>query len=354
MGELVVLDDRRIVLPALPTGPGEGVVRWLEAAEPALAQLESIDEVKGAVAAGATVAVWARQMKSGEDLIARGQRFVTRARRRRGQLIEEAREQGQIRSQGRPGKGGATTGISDLGVTEDEGRLDAQLAEPSDQQFEKALAQAEAEGAPTPSAVAKRLRPASEPPKPAEPVQDAFQATRDDRVVAAVEALGVFVREADAAIEQMPVYLQHAVNAETLGKALSQADAAIEALREAVKLVAPEYESATRPRNALWDAIAFACYGTTDWNDLTKVARGRARKAWGDLHRLGATPDEVRERAATYREHYPDREFTPTALAASWNALAGLVGKARARRNGTRDEDISAQRERLLARGPAR
>lgn len=71
-----------------------------------------------------------------------------------------------------------------------------------------------------------------------------------------------------------------------------------------------------RQRDDLWDTLIDVC-------GLTGVApTGSARGAWNrarrDLAAVGATPDEIRARAAAYRRRWPGASLTPTALARRW------------------------------------
>ena len=90
--------------------------------------------------------------------------------------------------------------------------------------------------------------------------------------------------------------------------------------------VEPEEPIAAAPRQApakkdeLFEAVAEAC--GIDWNNLTKTGRGPLNKAVSELRGVGATPDQVKARAATYRKTYPDAVLTPMALTKHWASLA--------------------------------
>lgn len=76
--------------------------------------------------------------------------------------------------------------------------------------------------------------------------------------------------------------------------------------------------SASRPRDELWDCVVDV-FGYTE--QLTSLERGRTNKALKALREVGATPEEIRLRAASYRKQYPDVAFTPLALASNWSQL---------------------------------
>ncbi|MGH9089994.1 MAG: helix-turn-helix domain-containing protein [Acidimicrobiales bacterium] len=76
-----------------------------------------------------------------------------------------------------------------------------------------------------------------------------------------------------------------------------------------------------RRRDALFDAVAEVC--GIDPSELTSSARGATNRALADLRSVGATPEDVRDRAATYRRTYPRTTLTPSALAKHWPALGG-------------------------------
>jgi hypothetical protein len=79
-----------------------------------------------------------------------------------------------------------------------------------------------------------------------------------------------------------------------------------------------ETSSASRPRDELWDTIVDVFgYG----EKMTSLERGRINKALKSLREVGATPDEVRGKAAAYRKQFPEVAFTPLALASNWSQL---------------------------------
>lgn len=83
-----------------------------------------------------------------------------------------------------------------------------------------------------------------------------------------------------------------------------------------------EVPTLTRRRDELWEAVITGCglSGTTP----TKSERGAWNKAVADLRAAGATPLEVFDRCAAYRDRWPNVSLTPTALARRWNeCMAG-------------------------------
>jgi hypothetical protein len=99
------------------------------------------------------------------------------------------------------------------------------------------------------------------------------------------------------------------------------AEESLAALRAAFgRPAAPAPERARKPADDVWDALA-ACVG---WQPEPKdVAAARLfGKVVADLVRLGATPQQMRERASKYRATYPGAALTPTALVKHWSAMA--------------------------------
>lgn len=80
-----------------------------------------------------------------------------------------------------------------------------------------------------------------------------------------------------------------------------------------------ETRRARRP-NPLWDTIVDVC--GYDAEALTKSEQGRVGKAVSELKQVGATPDDVAERARAYRKEWPDVELTPQALTSNWSRFA--------------------------------
>jgi len=76
----------------------------------------------------------------------------------------------------------------------------------------------------------------------------------------------------------------------------------------------------TRPRDLLWEAVLDVC--GVDPAALTSAFRGGANRAVKELRDAGATPEQVRDRAAEYRRRFDTAALTPTALAKHWPTLA--------------------------------
>lgn len=66
----------------------------------------------------------------------------------------------------------------------------------------------------------------------------------------------------------------------------------------------------------LWDTLMTVCGIDTD--GISKSARGAYRKALSELRQMGASPDEVMERAVAYRRRWPEASLTPSALVRHW------------------------------------
>lgn len=78
-----------------------------------------------------------------------------------------------------------------------------------------------------------------------------------------------------------------------------------------------------RERDELFEAL---CQVTgNDWHQLTPTGRGSVNKALKDLRSVGATPSEIRTRAAYWPKLFPDAKLTPPALAKHWAALGSSV-----------------------------
>lgn len=72
-------------------------------------------------------------------------------------------------------------------------------------------------------------------------------------------------------------------------------------------------------RRALFQVLAEAA--GLDISRLTRAERGRLNRATKDLAEVGASPDEVRRRAAIHRSVWPTASLTATSLAANWTLL---------------------------------
>jgi len=87
--------------------------------------------------------------------------------------------------------------------------------------------------------------------------------------------------------------------------------------------VPPRERKPRRSEDELFETLVEVCYGRP-YGEVTFTAaeRGRINAAVKQLRAVGATPDEIRERAARYRARWPGVDLTPTALAANWQLLA--------------------------------
>lgn len=94
-------------------------------------------------------------------------------------------------------------------------------------------------------------------------------------------------------------------------------------------------------RDELFEVIAQACRWPLD--QLTKSSRGRINRAAKELREIGATPDQVRDRAERYRKRFPDCAITPQALTGNWGLLADL-GRPPAPQE-TEDERLKRERQ---------
>jgi DNA-binding transcriptional ArsR family regulator len=81
-------------------------------------------------------------------------------------------------------------------------------------------------------------------------------------------------------------------------------------------------ESQQGNRAKLFDAMMKAWLNQTDHSKLTKSERGRINAAISELDRIGATPDEIIDRADAYRRRMPSATISPQAIARNWNAIA--------------------------------
>lgn len=77
---------------------------------------------------------------------------------------------------------------------------------------------------------------------------------------------------------------------------------------------------APRARNLIWDAVLEVC-GLTG-STPTQSERGGWNKAVKELRDIGATPDEIHQRARIYRKTWPNVSLTPNALSRRWNECA--------------------------------
>lgn len=77
-----------------------------------------------------------------------------------------------------------------------------------------------------------------------------------------------------------------------------------------------------RPRDDVWDAVMDAC--GVDAAAIPRAARGAYNRAVKDLRDVGATPEQIRDRAAVFRLTWPGASLTPTALARRWSEVSRL------------------------------
>lgn len=75
---------------------------------------------------------------------------------------------------------------------------------------------------------------------------------------------------------------------------------------------------AARPRDDLWDCV-LEVFDYTE--TVTSLERGRINKALKSLREVGATPEDLRDRASQYRKRYPNVAFTPMAVVSNWSQL---------------------------------
>lgn len=76
-------------------------------------------------------------------------------------------------------------------------------------------------------------------------------------------------------------------------------------------------------RNEIWDALMFVC--RIDANTITKSARSGYGKVVSELAAVGATSQQVLERATAYRVAYPKASLTPHALLKHWASVEGVA-----------------------------
>lgn len=83
---------------------------------------------------------------------------------------------------------------------------------------------------------------------------------------------------------------------------------------------------ASAPRTRARDELFETLCELAGWDvaDLTKKARGIVNDVAKQLRSVGATPDETRRRADTYRRIHPTWDFTIEALAKHWPGLAAV------------------------------
>jgi hypothetical protein len=90
----------------------------------------------------------------------------------------------------------------------------------------------------------------------------------------------------------------------------------------------PEEENDVKParkKDDIWDAVIEACGLNSD--ELTSSSRGAINKAVQQLKQVGATPDDIHERARQHLTRWSNVSLTPTSLAKNWAQLAAQPGK---------------------------
>ena len=92
-----------------------------------------------------------------------------------------------------------------------------------------------------------------------------------------------------------------------------------------------------REPDPIFEALIDAC--GLDIDELTSSARGAANKATKELRDVGASPDGIHARAKVYRQKWPDRELTPSALAKHY---AQLGAKAKGPPSGGRTPEVGS------------
>ena len=83
----------------------------------------------------------------------------------------------------------------------------------------------------------------------------------------------------------------------------------------------PNPSAPSRRRDELFEALAEV--SGADLGSLTRSARGQLNDATKQLREIGATPNDVRARAQTYRRVHPTWDFTVSALVKHWPNLNG-------------------------------
>jgi len=78
-------------------------------------------------------------------------------------------------------------------------------------------------------------------------------------------------------------------------------------------------EKPAKKKDELFEAVASAC--GIDIKQLTGTSRGQLNKATKELRDIGATPDQVGDKARAYRTQYENATLTPVALVKHWPSL---------------------------------
>lgn len=82
----------------------------------------------------------------------------------------------------------------------------------------------------------------------------------------------------------------------------------------------PSAEIVQIRRDLVWEALVAVC--GMDPASITKTARGQLNRACSELKAVGATPDDIAERAAVYRQVFAGMSLTASALVKHWPQLA--------------------------------
>ena len=87
----------------------------------------------------------------------------------------------------------------------------------------------------------------------------------------------------------------------------------------------PYQKKPDRPRDPIWDTLMEVCGIET--TAIPQSARGGYNRAVKELKEVGATPDQIRNRASRWHKVYSGATLTPTALVKHWASLAGSQPK---------------------------
>jgi hypothetical protein len=80
-------------------------------------------------------------------------------------------------------------------------------------------------------------------------------------------------------------------------------------------LVPAVHAAPQRKTDEIWDTLMNAC-GID--GEITRSARGAYNRAVAEIRAIGASPDEIRQRASGFRARWPDASLTPTSLVRRW------------------------------------
>ena len=111
--------------------------------------------------------------------------------------------------------------------------------------------------------------------------------------------------------------------------------------------------AAKQRTDEVWDAVAVEC--NVDASALTDTGRKNVGKTVAELKRAGATGDDVTQKAAIYREKYPDAPLTVNALRKHWAELTpGSIPKPTAAPKSARAQRVNETRSAQILRERAR